>query len=337
MADEKRILRSLEDASKRLAPEETKDFWQMLQKLSEMDQASLSEFLKSFTDEASGKCILGAALVISCYDDAAEDDSLSDQEEQERCRDEVELVSKAFEDATGKEAIKKDQPTRDEFYELVEQFVREMEAAFDKGIKDFLFYYAGHGCQLQDGNFRFLPAHHQRSEDYIPLPDIINKIEGSSILKDCTVILAIDACRDNPEKETSAHIHHTVPEKKNTYPKFFSTQPGESAEHDLFYKVSPFAEKMAESIPQMKNRWKIYSVLNQAGKKIHGGFCNSLFQLRLGFKPIRNKQVQVFLWSEALRSSIRQGSIEWFFSKHPFLGPPLIQLRDYLSIQLVEI
>ena len=284
MADEKRILRSLEDASKRLAPEETKDFWKMLEKLSEMDQASLSEFLKSFADEASGKCILGAALVISCYDDAAEDDSLSEQEEQERCRDEVELVSKAFEDATGKEAIKKDLPTRDEFYELVEQFIREMEAAFDKGIKDFLFYYAGHGCQLQDGNFRFLPAHHQRSEDYIPLPDIINKIEGSSILKDCTVILAIDACRNNPEKETSAHIHHTVPEKKNTYPKFFSTQPGDPATHDDPPKLSPFAEKMAESIPQMKNRWKIYSVLHQAGKKIHGGFCNSLFQLRLGLK-----------------------------------------------------
>ena len=271
MADEKRILRSLEDASKRLAAEETKDFWQMLQTFSEMDQASLSEFLKSFADEASGKCILGAALVISCYD-AAEDDSVSKEErcqyleEQQRCRDEVELVSKAFEDATGKEAIKMDQPTRDDFYELVEQFVREMEAAFDKGSKDFLFYYAGHGCQLQDGNFRFLPAHHQRSEDYIPLPDIINKIEGSSILKDCTVILAIDACRDNPEKETSAHIHHTVPEKKNTYPKFFSTQPGDPAAHDALNTVSPFAEKMAKSIPQMKNRWKIYSVLNQAGK-----------------------------------------------------------------------
>ncbi len=228
------------------------------------NQASLSEFLKSFADEASGKCILGAALVISCYD-AGEDDSVSEQEEQDRCQKEAELVSTAFEDATGKFAIKMDQPTRNEFYELVEQFVGEMEAAVEDGSKDFLFYYAGDGCQLQDGNFRFLPADYERPEDWIPLANIINKIEQSSIIKDCTVILAIDACRDNPDKETSAHIHHTVPEKNNTYPKFFSTQPGDSAAHGL-NKVSPFAEKMAKSIPQMKNRWKIYSVLNQAGE-----------------------------------------------------------------------
>ena len=215
----------------------------------------------------SAECILGAALVISCFSYAGEGNSDSEIENyQELYRDEAELVSKAFEDGTGKIAIKKDQPTSADFYELVEQFVREMEDAVDDGSKDFLFYYAGGGCQLQDGNFHFLPANHERPEDLIPLPDIINKIEQSSILKDCNVILAIDASRDNPDEETSAHnVVHTLPETNNTHRTWFSTKPGESAAHDLLFPVSPFAETLAELIPRMKDRFNILQFL-QAGE-----------------------------------------------------------------------
>eukprot|EP00435_Cladocopium_sp_Y103_P074890 s107_g52.t1 len=236
----------------------------------------------------AGHCVFGAALVISCLIPPSLDEPQSDEvqsseqqeyeenmkeyekekneyeAEKQRCQKEVGLVADAFQAATGKKAITKFQPSRDEFYGLIEKWINLMTQQVGvEGSKDFLFYYAGDGCEFErDGVFRFIPADAKRPEDYIPLPGIIAKIEAESKITGCKVVFGIDACRSNLEGEASADIQERC--HNNEYLRFFSTPSGALAAHDIDADVSPFAQTMAESIPRITSTHQIYAVLDQA-------------------------------------------------------------------------
>lgn len=263
MATEDEILESLRTASQRLEPQEAAAFWQKLGAVGEMDRSALLQFLDGDA-VLGGKCVIGAALVISCYVPDASDGPPSDGDERQvrLCEREADLVAQAFHDATGKEAITKSQPTRDEFLTLIEKWIDEVKKAKKEGLKDFLFYYAGTGCELEDRAFRFIPTgcKPKRLDDYVPLANIIARIEGEGI-SGCNVIFGIDACRNHPE-EIAASAHVVEPPHNNLYEKLFSTPPGEFAVHCLL-DVSPFARKMAESIPRMTDSSQIDSILKE--------------------------------------------------------------------------
>ena len=286
-----KIWESLKTASERLEKNDAataERFIQTLEALGKMDPAALKRFLDSCPCPAeSGHCVLGAALVISCFAEpippippsldeeqsdeeqkyaelVQEDEKNKNEYERLRCQKEVKLVADAFEAATGKVAIIKFQPSRDEFYELIEEWIKLMtQQAGEEGSKDFLFYYAGNGCEFdRDRVFRFIPADAKRTEDYIPLPGIIAKIEAESKITGCKVVFVIDACRSNLEGEVSADIQERC--HNNEYLRFFSTPSGHSAAHDIDAEESPFARTMAESIPRITSTHEIYAVLDQA-------------------------------------------------------------------------
>lgn len=147
MAREDEILESLRIASQRLQPQEAAAFWQKMETVGEMDRSALLQFLDDGV--LGGQCVLGAALVISCY--ASDGPPCPRSVTQTRlCECEAALVAQAFLDATGKHAITQSQPTRDEFLTLIEKWIEEVKEAKDRGFKDFLFYYAGTGCELKD-------------------------------------------------------------------------------------------------------------------------------------------------------------------------------------------
>ena len=179
------------------------------------------------------------------------------------CEREAALVAQAFLDATGKHAITQSQPTRDEFLTLIEKWIEEVKEAKDRGFKDFLFYYAGTGCELKDNAFQFIPAGFKRLDDYIFLANITAKIEEAKIsgCNGCNVIFGIDACRD--DQGIVASVHVVEPPHNNLYAKLFPTPSGETAEHSLL-DVSPFARQMAESIPRMTGSSQIDSILKEA-------------------------------------------------------------------------
>eukprot|EP00435_Cladocopium_sp_Y103_P002571 s3254_g1.t1 len=256
MAREDEILESLRTASQRLKPEEAAAFWQKLEAIGEMDRSALMQFLEGDC-VLGGQCVLGAALVISCY---ASDDSPGSVTQVRMCESEAALVAQAFLDATGKQAITKFQPTRDEFLSLIEKWIEEVKEAKDHGKKDFLFYYAGTGCELKDNAFQFIPADFKRLDDYIFLANIIAKIEEAKI-RGCNVIFGIDACRDNQGIDASVHV--VEPPHNNVYARLFSTPSGDTVEHSLL-DVSPFARQMAESIPRMTDSSQIDSILKEA-------------------------------------------------------------------------
>ena len=269
---EDEILESLRTASQRLEPQEAAAFWQKLGTVGEMDRSALRHFLGDAVP--GGKCVIGAALVISCYVPDASDGPPSDGDETQvrLCEREADLVAQAFRDATGKKAITGFQPTRDEFLTLIEEWIEQVKEAIDSDneFKDFLFYYAGTGCELEDRAFRFIPTgcKLKRLDDYVPLANIIARIEGEGI-SGCNVIFGIDACRNHPEGiVASAHV--VEPPHNTLYEKLFSTPPGEFAVHCLL-DVSPFARKMAESIPRMTDSSQIDSILKEAfdGVEIH--------------------------------------------------------------------
>lgn len=141
MAREDEILESLKTASQRLQPEEAADFWQKLEAVGEMDRSALLQFLDDGV--LGGQCVLGAALVISCY---ASDGPPSPRSvtQMRICESEAELVAQAFLDATGKPAITKSQPTRDEFLTQIEKWIEEVKKAKKHGFKDFLFLLRWH-------------------------------------------------------------------------------------------------------------------------------------------------------------------------------------------------
>lgn len=282
-----KIWESLKTASERLEKNDAataERFIQTLEALGKMDPVALKRFLDSCPCPAeSGHCVLGAALVISCFPEPIppippsllEEQSDEEQKyaelvkeyekeknEYERCQKEVKLVAEAFQAATGKAAIIKFQPSRDEFYGLIEEWIKLMTQQVE-GSKDFLFYYAGDGCEFdRDRVFRFIPADAKRPEDYIPLPGIIAKIEAEPKITGCKVVFGIDACRSNLEDEVSADIQERC--HNNEYLRFFSTPSGHPAAHDPTAKVSPFARTMAESIPRITSTHQIYAVLDQA-------------------------------------------------------------------------
>ena len=228
-------------------------FWTNLQLLVQKNRPALAELLES--SAKSGQCVLGAALVIS---GAGTDGD-------ERCEKEACLIEQAFREATGKEVIIKLNPTRDEFFENVEEFIEQMEHAHESnGSKDFLFYYAGEGCEFpNDGVFRFVPSDSKRTQDYITLVDVMHKIDQRISFNGCQVIFGIDACRDyDPDEEAAVPVHEGP--HQNKYPRFFSTQPRASAAHDGKLKLSPFAEKMERLIPQMTSSELIPILLHQA-------------------------------------------------------------------------
>ena len=257
MAREDEILESLKTASQRLQPEEAADFWQKLEAVGEMDRSALLQFLDDGV--LGGQCVLGAALVISCY---ASDGPPSPRSvtQMRICESEAELVAQAFLDATGKPAITKSQPTRDEFLTQIEKWIEEVKKAKKHGFKDFLFYYAGTGCELKDNAFQFMPAGFKRRDDYIFLASIIAKIEEADI-SGCNVIFGIDACRNNPENVASVHV--VEPPHNNVYARLFSTPSGNTAEHSEL-DLSPFARQMAKSIPRMTGSSQIDSILKEA-------------------------------------------------------------------------
>ena len=284
MEREAKIWESLKTASEMLEKNDAataERFIQHLEALGKMDPVALKRFLDSCPAE-SGHCVLGAALVISCFakpipPSLDEDQSNEEQEyaelvkeyekeknEYERCQKEVALVAEAFQAATGKVAIIKFQPSRDEFYGLIEQWIELMTQQVGvEGSKDFLFYYAGDGCEFdRDRAFRFIPEDAKRPEDYIPLAGIIAKIEAEPKITGCKVVFGIDACRSNLEGEVSADIQERC--HNNEYLRFFSTPSGSLAAHDIEADVSPFARTMAESIPRITSTDQIYAVLDQA-------------------------------------------------------------------------
>ena len=134
-----------------------------------------------------------------------------------------------------------------------------MKEAKKHGFKDFLFYYAGTGCELKDNAFQFIPAGSKRVDDYIFLASIIAKIEEAEI-SGCNVIFGIDACRNSPRNVASVHV--VEPPHNNVYARLFSTPSGNTAEHSGW--LSPFAEQMAESIPRMTGSSQIDSILKEA-------------------------------------------------------------------------
>lgn len=255
MAREDEILESLKTASQRLQPQEAAAFWQKLEAVGEMDRSALLQFLDDGV--LGGQCVLGAALVISCYAD--DPPSPRNVTQMRICGSEAALVAKAFLDATGKQAITKYQPTRDEFLTLIEKWIKEVKEAKKHGFKDFLFYYAGTGCELKDNAFQFIPAGSKRVDDYIFLASIIAKIEEAQI-SGCNVIFAIDACRDNQGRVASVHV--VEPPHNNVYARLFSAPSGNTAEHLGW--LSPFAQQMAESIPRMTGSSQIDSILKEA-------------------------------------------------------------------------
>ena len=133
-----------------------------------------------------------------------------------------------------------------------------MKEAKEHGFKDFLFYYAGTGCELKDNAFQFIPAGSKRVDDYIFLASIIAKIEEAQI-SGCNVIFGIDACRD--DQGIVASVHVVEPPHNNVYARLFSTPSGNTAQHA---DVSPFAQQMAESIPRMTSSSQIGSILKEA-------------------------------------------------------------------------
>lgn len=254
MAREDEILESLKTASQRLQPQEAADFWQKLEAVGEMDRSALLQFLNDGV--LGGQCVLGAALVISCYADGPP--SPRSVTQMQICESEAALVAQAFLDATGKPPITKSQPTRDEFLTLIEKWIEEVKEAKKHGFKDFLFYYAGTGCELKDNAFQFIPAGSKRVDDYIFLASIIAKIEEAEI-SGCNVIFGIDACRNSPRNVASVHV--VEPPHNNVYARLFSTPSGNTAEHSGW--LSPFAEQMAESIPRMTGSSQIDSILKE--------------------------------------------------------------------------
>lgn len=133
--------------------------------------------------------------------------------------------------------------------QLINSFAKKIKAIGDDGI--VLFYYAGHGIQLNGDNYIVPVDADLQSETDI----ILQGINTSIILKIIelsgakTNVIVLDACRNNPFPAVSRSVAKGLAQMESPSGSFiaYSTSPGEVA-LDGTGKNSPYTEALAEFI-----------------------------------------------------------------------------------------
>ena len=139
-------------------------------------------------------------------------------------------------------------PLRDGFLDAIDDFILDMCTVGSEGSAH-LFYYAGDGCEIQC--FRFIPIDATRPDrDYIALGDIMERIDEK--VQGRSIVFCIDACRNNPDKETVRDKFDNERGSKNRYFLLFRTSAGneinELKEEEC---LSVFAQTVREFIPEL--------------------------------------------------------------------------------------
>lgn len=157
--------------------------------------------------------------------------------------------------------------TKSQIENGVAKFLEKLKA--EEGVG--LFYYAGHGVQLQGDNY-LVPVETQAGSDkqiQMQSYNIANLLSGMRKIKTATNIIILDACRDNPFKDVaqagsrSAGPENTRGLKNKNIPKLdtglskldapsntliaFATAPGRVAQ-DGTARNSPYTASLIESM-----------------------------------------------------------------------------------------
>ena len=156
--------------------------------------------------------------------------------------------------------------TKQQIETEVEKFLKKLKEEESVG----LFYYAGHGVQLQGDNF-LVPVETQAGTDQQIKNqsfNIANLLSGMRKIKTATNIIILDACRDNPFKTIATKGSRSAAPnlrglKNNSIPKLdtglsklnappntliaFATAPGRVAQ-DGYGRNSPYTNQLIKSM-----------------------------------------------------------------------------------------
>ncbi|CAJ1372091.1 unnamed protein product [Effrenium voratum] len=225
-------------------------FTQTLEELANLNTDRLQRFLDLVESNHSGddpRCnpssVLtsqASVLVISQGDDG--------EVTSDACETDADIICTAVKAVEGHRAtnlISSSNPNRDKFWRAIEDFIVPMT---NEG-GPHLFFYAGHGCEIR-GSFRFIPCEAERAEDYIPLGQIMSKIDAQ--VTGCQIIFCIGSCRDNPFRQDVCDRWDNEVGTKNEYFLLFSTSSGQpSPDSHNQSDATIFAQTVAEFIPKL--------------------------------------------------------------------------------------
>ncbi|MCK5872081.1 MAG: SUMF1/EgtB/PvdO family nonheme iron enzyme [Methylococcales bacterium] len=137
-------------------------------------------------------------------------------------------------------------------YEKMREAIREFNQALRKNNEVGLFYYAGHGMQIEGENY-LIPIKAHISREFEVKTEAVNTELVLNAMYDAKTkinLVILDACRDNIFSSRGASRGLANIARKNTFIAY-ATQPNESAEDGTFmdFLASRITEKL--SIDQM--------------------------------------------------------------------------------------